>query len=141
MKKKRKEHGRGGTQKVHMVEADQSIKMNMRDLDPREEGRARFEPNDELQKIQIRITPQKFTFIRRELLEAMKAELINLLQRNSDLFAWAPKDMPGINSRIICHKLAIDSKVRPVSQKKKKLGMEKQKAAAQETAKLLKAGL
>ena len=57
LKKKRKEQGRGGTQEVHMVEGDQPMKMNMRDMDPREEGRARFEPNDELQKIQIRATP------------------------------------------------------------------------------------
>ena len=36
-----------------MVEIDQGRRMNMRDLDFREEGRARLEPNDELQKIQI----------------------------------------------------------------------------------------
>ena len=48
--------------------------------------------------------------------------------------------MPGINSRIICHKLAIDSKVRLMPQKKRKLGTEKQKTAMQEMAKLLKAG-
>ena len=48
--------------------------------------------------------------------------------------------MPGINSRIICHKLAIDSKVRLMPQKKRKLGTEKQKTVMQEMAKLLKAG-
>ena len=48
--------------------------------------------------------------------------------------------MPEINSRIIYHKLAIDPKVRPVSQKKRKLGVENQKAVMQEMAKLLKAG-
>ena len=57
----------------------------------------------------------------------MKAKLTNL--RNANLFAWTPKDMPGIDSKVICHKLAIDPKVRPVSQKTRKLGMEKQKAA------------
>ena len=31
-----------------MVEVDQPRKMNMRDLDPREEGREKPEPNDEL---------------------------------------------------------------------------------------------
>ena len=47
-----------------MVEVDRSRKMNMRDLDPREERRARPNPNDELQKIQIGVTLEKFTFIR-----------------------------------------------------------------------------
>ena len=46
-----------------MVEVDRSRKTNMRDLDPREEGRARPEPNDELQKIQIGATSEKFTII------------------------------------------------------------------------------
>ena len=109
LKIKGKEQGRGGTREVHMVKVDQPIKMNMRDLDPREEGRARPESNDELQKIQIRTMPQKFTFVR--LPKAMKAELISLLQRNSNLFAWALNNMLGINPRIICHKLAIDPKV------------------------------
>ena len=101
----------------------------MKDLVPREERRARPEPNDELQKIQIRADPEKFTCIEQELLEAMKAELIDLLRRNADLFAWAPADMHEIDSRVICHKLAIDPKVQPEPQKKRKLEMEKQKAA------------
>ena len=45
-----------------MVEVDPPRKMNVRDLDHREEGRARPEPNDELQKIQIGALAE-FTFI------------------------------------------------------------------------------
>ena len=63
LKKKGNEQGKGGTQEVHIVEIDQPKKMNIRDLDPREEGRARLEPNDELQKVQIGAIPKKFTFI------------------------------------------------------------------------------
>ena len=114
--------------------------MNMRDLDPREEGRARPEPNDELQKIQIGAVLEKFTFIRQELSKDMKGELTDLVRRNVDLFAWALEDMIRIDLRVICHKLAIDPKVRLVLQKKRKLGVEKQKVAMQETAKLLKVG-
>ena len=55
----------------------------------------------------------------------MKAELTDLLRRNANLFAWAPEDMPEIHLRVICHKLAIDPKVLPVSQNKRKLGMGK----------------
>ena len=44
-------------QEVRMVKVDQPTKMNMKDLDPREEGRARPEPNDKLQKIQIGTMP------------------------------------------------------------------------------------
>ena len=70
----------------------------------------------------------------------MKAELTSLSRTNSDLFTSAPKDMLGIDSRVICHRLAIDPKVRPVAQKKKKPRLEKQKVVMYETAKLLKAG-
>ena len=59
--------------------------MNVRNLDPREKGRARPEPNDELRKIHIGMMPKKFMFIKQELLEAIKAELIDLLRRNVDL--------------------------------------------------------
>ena len=125
LKKKGKEQGKAGTQEIHMVDVDRSRKMNMMNLDPREEGKVRLKPNNELHKIQIGATPEKFTFIGRELPKAMKAKLIELLRENSNLFAWALEDMLGINPRIIYHKLAIDSKVRPMSQKKRKLGMEK----------------
>ena len=37
-----------GTQEVNLVETDQHRKMNMKDLDPREEGRPRPKPNDKL---------------------------------------------------------------------------------------------
>ena len=92
------------------METDQN-KMNMRDLDPREEGRVRPEPNDELQKIQIRAVAEKFMFIGQELPEVMKAKLTNLLRRNSDFFTWALEYMPRIDSQVICYRLAIDPKV------------------------------
>ena len=45
----------------------------MRDLDLREKGRARLEINDELKKIQIGATPEKFIFIEQELPKVMKS--------------------------------------------------------------------
>ena len=37
--------------------------MSIRGLDPKEEGKARLEPNDKLPKFQIRAVAEKFTFI------------------------------------------------------------------------------
>ena len=70
-----------------MVEIDQSKGISMRDLDPCEEGRARLEQSDEMEKVQIGPIVEKFTFIGRGLPKAMKAKLTNLLQKNLDLFA------------------------------------------------------
>ena len=50
LRRKGKEAGIEGTPEVHIVETNQHKKMNIRDLDPREEGRERPEQNDELQK-------------------------------------------------------------------------------------------
>ena len=47
-----------------MVEIDQNKNMSMRDLDPREEGRVRPEPNDKAQKIQIGAAAKMFMFIK-----------------------------------------------------------------------------
>ena len=83
----------------------------MRELNPKEEGRVRPKPNNELQKMQIRATPDKFTFIGQELPKAIRVELVGLLWKIFNLFAWAPEDMPRIDPRVICHRLAIDLKV------------------------------
>ncbi|XP_015961230.1 uncharacterized protein LOC107485227 [Arachis duranensis] len=47
--------------------------------------------------------------------------------------------MPGIDPQIISHKLAINSAVQPVQQKKRKLGEEKKRASLEETQKLINA--
>ncbi|XP_072074432.1 uncharacterized protein [Arachis hypogaea] len=63
--------------------------------------------------------------------------IMTFLQQHADLFAWTPSDMPGIDPQIISHKLAINSAVRPVQQKKRKLGEEKKRASLEETQKLI----
>lgn len=57
----------------------------------------------------------------------------------TSLFKWQPFDMPGIHPSIICHKLAIYSQAKPVSQKKRKMGEEQHKAVKKKVDKLLKA--
>ena len=49
-------------------------------------------------------------------------------------------DMPGIDPSVICHMLALDPEVRPVAQRKRKLGEERQRVAIEEMTKLLKVG-
>nr|KYP67170.1 Retrovirus-related Pol polyprotein from transposon 412 family [Cajanus cajan] len=58
---------------------------------------------------------------------------------NRDLFAWKSSDMPEIDPRFLCHRLAICRDARPVAQKKRKMGDEKRKTADAEVKKLLQA--
>ncbi|XP_020222101.1 uncharacterized protein LOC109804683 [Cajanus cajan] len=59
------------------------------------------------------------------------------VQDNKDLFAWTASDMPGIDPKFLCHRLAVCRDARPVAQKKRKMGDEKRKAANVEVQKLL----
>ncbi|KAM1847903.1 hypothetical protein ACFX14_012113 [Malus domestica] len=45
--------------------------------------------------------------------------LISFLQENVDVFAWSYEDMPGISPDIICHRLSIDPKTKPMRQKRR----------------------
>ena len=67
-------------------------------------------------------------------------DLINrTLMKNVDLFAWTAADMPGVKPDVITHRLSVYKEARPVSQKKRKLGEERRKAAREETEKLVQA--
>nr|XP_025636282.1 uncharacterized protein LOC112730408 [Arachis hypogaea] len=110
------------------------------DLDPREDLGERPRPMDNLQQVTLASDDKQCTYVGEALEGADRARLIHILRQNADLFAWTPDDMPGINPEVICHKLAIDKTIRPVAQKKRNLGEEKNQAALEETQKLLNAG-
>ncbi|XP_072061966.1 uncharacterized protein [Arachis hypogaea] len=128
-------------QKQHEVKAVQTREevLSLAELDPRGDAQERPQPTDELQKIQLTSKSEQVTYIGQALQGQDRADLIKLLQANSDLFAWTPSDMPGINPDVICHKLATNLSSQPIAQRKRNLGAEKSKAALEETSKLLQA--
>ena len=71
---------------------------------------------------------------------SLRQDLINLLQEYSDIFAWEPKDMPGIPETVALHRLNIRSEARPVKQKKRVFAPDKQEAIDKELDRLLDAG-
>ena len=48
--------------------------------------------------------------------------------------------MPGIDISVLCHRLSIDRNIKPVQQKKRNHGIERQKVIRDEVRKLLQAG-
>jgi len=62
--------------------------------------------------------------------------LTKLLQDNLDLFAWQPSDMPGIDPSIVCHHLTVSPRIKPLVQRKRKLGEERRKVVDEEVKKL-----
>lgn len=70
----------------------------------------------------------------------VEEEIMKVVLKTSDLFAWSTADMPGVDPSIICHKLALCSDAKYVSQKKRKMGEERIRVVEEETKRLVEAG-
>ncbi|CAA0820091.1 cysteine-rich RLK (RECEPTOR-like protein kinase) 8, partial [Striga hermonthica] len=113
------------------------------ELDPRaqfkEKSRSdRAKPGEDVQLIYIdEPVFHKSLRIGSHLQEPLRSELISFLKHNSDVFAWKHKDMKGIDPGVASHKLNLDRTIRPVVQKRRKLGSDRQKALEEEVKKLI----
>ncbi|KAL0433781.1 UNVERIFIED_CONTAM: hypothetical protein Slati_2712400 [Sesamum latifolium] len=102
---------------------------------------AKVQPAEELLNIQvIPGDPDKTTRIGSHLGEEAKKEITLCLQRNADIFAWTPQDLEGIDPQVITHHLNIDPNCKPIKQKKRHFGPEKDKIIQAEVNKLMAAG-
>lgn len=70
--------------------------------------------------------------------QGLKDELIQCLRSHADVFARSHVDMPGIDPKIACHKLAIQKGATPVKQKRGCFKQERYKAINIEVEKLLR---
>ncbi|KAL0462457.1 UNVERIFIED_CONTAM: Polyprotein P3 [Sesamum latifolium] len=105
------------------------------------ETTAKVQPAEELLNIEIIPgNPDKTTRIGSHLGEEAKKEITLCLQRNADIFAWTPQDLEGIDPQVITHHLNIDPNCKPVKQKKRYFGPEKDKIIQAEVNKLMAAG-
>ncbi|KAL0405364.1 UNVERIFIED_CONTAM: Gag-Pol polyprotein [Sesamum latifolium] len=66
--------------------------------------------------------------------------MIEFLRKSVDLFAWSPSDFKGINPEVIVHRLNVDPMVRPIKQKKRSFGAERNRIIEEEVSKLMEAG-
>ncbi|KAL0433991.1 UNVERIFIED_CONTAM: hypothetical protein Slati_2733400 [Sesamum latifolium] len=102
---------------------------------------AKVQPAEELLNIEVVPgRPDRTTRIGSHMNEKTKEEIIQYLQRNADIFAWAPQDLEGIDPNVITHHLNIDPSIKPVKQKKRHFGPEKDKIIQAEVDKLMAAG-
>ena len=70
----------------------------------------------------------------------MQCAIIDFLKQNMSTFAWTTSDMKGINPAITSHELNVDPTIKPIRQKRRKLGPERSKAINEEVELLLAAG-
>ncbi|RDY06334.1 hypothetical protein CR513_09686, partial [Mucuna pruriens] len=113
--------------------------VNVLDLyfDPRHfYGDERPHPAEDLKEVQIGPLSTHVTKIGTTLSSREEARLMDSLKQNVDNFACTIKDMPDIDSRFMCHRLSVVLGAKPVAQKRRRQGEEKQRAIKEETDKL-----
>ncbi|KAL5539170.1 hypothetical protein UlMin_042949 [Ulmus minor] len=111
------------------------------ELDPREPSMEQHgEPVEELEEIPLfEDDLTKTCKIGSSLTGQLRTDLINFLRDHRDVFAWSHEDMPGIDPKVIVHRLNIDPSFRPVKQKRRTFNAERYMAINTEVDKLLKA--
>lgn len=82
-------------------------------------------PTKDLKKVQKGHPTHQLTKIDTSLYEEEEGKLVDQIMINFILFVWAPSNMPGIDTRVDCHHPVVNPSVRPVSQRKQKVGMKK----------------
>ncbi|GKV37979.1 hypothetical protein SLEP1_g45937 [Rubroshorea leprosula] len=116
--------------------------MSISDIEHKPEGvEQKAEPVEPVETVPLNPdVPERTVKIGTKLTEEERAELLEFLRVNQDVFAWTTNEMPGIPAELTVHKLSTDPTRRPVVQKRRLFGPEKQVAIDEEIQKLLQAG-
>ena len=95
---------------------------------------------EDLEKVVIGDTLEKFFQVRAQLPPQEKEELIKFLKRNIDVFAWDAYDTSGIDPAFICHYLNVNSSITPKKQPPRRPSREHADAIRDEVLKFKRAG-
>ncbi|GAA0141157.1 hypothetical protein LIER_35342 [Lithospermum erythrorhizon] len=63
--------------------------------------------------------------------------LIRVIRKYRNIFAWEPKDMPGIDPGVVVHRLYVDPRYKPIKEKKRTFSEDKGEAIREEVNKLM----
>lgn len=107
-----------------------------------EEWQVTLEPTEDLEEISLYDDcPDLITRIGTQADHLICKELALFLKNNQDVSTWSHKDMTGINSSVLVHKLNVSLNFPFVWQKKRVFTQERDKAIAEEVCKLLEADI
>ena len=103
---------------------------------------AQIQPKEELKEINLEteLGSRKPVFISSQLMTQEREQLVALLQKYRDVFAWTYDEMPGLDPGLVVHFLNVDPGIRPVVQPAKVFHIEVEALIIQEVKKLLTAG-
>ena len=108
--------------------------------DPNKE--AQIQPEEELEEVSLKASlgSPKPVFISSQLTTQEKEQLVALLKRYVDVFAWTYEEMPGLDPGLVVHSLDMDSGVNLVVQPARVFHTEVKAQITQEVRKLLAVG-
>ena len=73
----------------------------------------------------------------KNLSEELREAISTFLKKNLDVFAWKHSDMEGIDPKVMCHRLNLDSDKKSIKQKWRVMDTERYQALKDEVDKLL----
>ena len=95
---------------------------------------------EDLEKTVVADDPKKFFRVGAKLPLQEKANLLEFLRANMDVFAWDSYEAPGVDPNFICHRLNVNPAVFPRRQPPRRLSKEHAEVVRSEVAKLKQAG-
>ncbi|GKU93606.1 hypothetical protein SLEP1_g7183 [Rubroshorea leprosula] len=131
----------GSSESSRPTQPDQQT-MSISDIEHRPEGvEQKAEPVEPVETVPLNPdVPERTVKIGTKLTKEERGELLEFLRVNQDVFVWTTDEMPGVPAELTVHKLSTDPTRRPVVQKRRLFGPEKQAAIDEEIQKLLQAG-
>ena len=96
---------------------------------------------EDLEKVVIGDDPRKFFQIGAQMSLLKKEQLVNLLRRNVDVFAWDAYEAPRVDPNFICHHLNVNPSITPRRQPPQRPSKEQVDAVKNEVTKLKQAGV
>uniref|UniRef100_A0A2N9GJI0 RNA-directed DNA polymerase n=1 Tax=Fagus sylvatica TaxID=28930 RepID=A0A2N9GJI0_FAGSY len=84
--------------------------------------------------------PQRQFLIGASLTQEHKSQLLTLLNKYQDVFAWTPYEAPGVDPEFVCHELNVSPEYKPVVQKARRTAPQHAEAVREEVERLLKIG-
>ncbi|VFQ76735.1 unnamed protein product [Cuscuta campestris] len=97
------------------------------------EARPKAEPAEEVEEVPLDPrAPERKVKVGVSLTGSQQKHLVDVLSAYRVIFAWGPGDMLGVDPKVICHRLAVNPKARPVKQKKRFLSSERREFVSNE---------
>ena len=108
--------------------------------DPVKEAKIQLEKELEEIKLGPELRFQKPVLISSQLTAQEKEQLVGLLKKYVDVFAWMYDEMPGMDPGLVVHSLNVDPGVKPVVHPAKVFHIDLEAQVTQEVKKLLVGG-